>query len=85
MGPEDIADELDRLARILTVDDSQKLEPLPDWERNEYQHRIDALLSERGVRAAIVCANRDTRLFLEGYTEGVDAYAPLRSLIEQLL
>lgn len=79
-SPENDADELNRIARIMEMDASGKQFPLEDHERSEHLQRLDELL-QSSCRATIACINDATRKYLEGYTEGIVEYNEVRELL----
>ncbi len=84
-SPENCADELNRIARILILDGSGNVEPITMEERAIYNKRLDQLLSSNVTFVAVLCITEQTRQFLSGYTQGVpelsNLYAYLRNNI----
>lgn len=82
MGPEDIATELDRLARIfITEGRDDERYGLPKHERDQYHYRLEDLLSGTMNRAVVLCIMQQTREFLAGYIEGVPRYDHIRRML----
>jgi hypothetical protein len=79
--PEDCADELNRIVRILTTEASEKLDALPEDERQNLHERLDELLDFSTTYATVQCIQLQTREFLIEYTNGVPKYTLLRSII----
>lgn len=77
MNPENCADELDRIARLLTIDGSGKVDPLPEEERVEYRERLDEILQGNVTLAVVQCILNTTRQFLSGYIEGAPEHRQL--------
>ncbi len=81
ISPENSADELDRIARILTVDGGGRVDPLPDMERVQYRERLDEILQDSVTLAVVQCISHQTKLFLSGYIEGVPELKKLHAYL----
>ena len=79
-SPEEHADSLNRLSRILIRDGAGTVEPLQSDERELYLQQLDEKLRVVS-RAVIVCTQQQTRLFLAGYIEGRPEYAHVMELL----
>lgn len=79
-SPEDDADELDRIGRIMTLSSSGEVPALSEDEESEHLDRLNELLL-RCTSATIGCITAQTREFLEGYTEGAPEYDRVRVLL----
>lgn len=85
MHPENVADEMNRIARILITEGSEKVEPLADFERQQIHEQLNALLQNHVTYAALVCMTLQTQEFLEAYTDGVPEYANIHDTIASAL
>jgi len=85
MHPENLADELDRIARILTVEGSGNVEPLPAEERAEYRKRLDKLLHIDTTRVVVLLITQETRQYLYGYTEGAPEHKNVHVLLTTMI
>lgn len=80
--PENCADELDRIARILTIDGDGNVDPLPDAERAQYRKRLDDILHNNISLAVTLCIAKPTKQFLSGYIEGVPEFKKLYAYLK---